>query len=102
MNPSIFAHIPPINSVLCKREAEIVAQNIMQIRKRLGDKWDLKWSEYKRERIKDGSFTMSEKHWFDQVIKLIPDSIGAIGFSPSWTKAARKHQTTKPPTNARI
>lgn len=93
IKPSAFAS-HPFNSVLQKTEHEVVARNIMVIRKRLGDQWPLEWSEYKRERLVDGDFSdWEEKQSFEKVMPLIPDAIGAIAFSPEWAKAARKGQS---------
>ena len=89
LKPSMFLAFP-WESQLGKTEAETVARNTMVIRSRLGDKWDLSWKEYKAERKKDGDYPESEKEYFDQVMKLIPDAIGAIGFSQTWAKTARK------------
>lgn len=61
----------------------------MVIRKRLGDKWELTWEEYERERKADGGRPNGEKGYFDNVIHLIPDAIGAISFSRVWADAAR-------------
>jgi len=96
MPPSTFTEYP-FNSVLQKGEAEQVAANIMVIRKRLGDTWSpLNWKTYKAEREKDegeGCTEGQEKNYFDDVVKLIPDALGAISFSPIWARAARAWQT---------
>lgn len=89
LKPSVFAERPR-ESVLQKTELEIVAQNIMKIRKRLGDKWPLTKEEYESERKKDGGFGYLEASYFDDVIKLIPDAVGAISFSATWAESARK------------
>ena len=98
MPPSVFMGFP-WNSLCQKTESEVVAGNIMVIRDRLG-KWQLTWDEYASERNKDGGFSDKEQCFFDEVIKMIPDSIGAISFSPSWANAAREYvssKTTKTP-----
>ena len=82
-----------MGSILQKSESETIASNIMRIRARRGDSWELSWADYKREREKDGSFSMIEKPYFEEVIKLIPDAIGAISFAPSWARDARKAQS---------
>ena len=89
LKPSHFCE-RPWESRLQKTEAEVVAQNIMKIRRRLGDKWELTWEEYERERQKDGQFSWSEKSYFDEVMPMIQDPIGAISFSLTWADAARK------------
>ena len=89
LKPSHFCTFP-WESILCKTEAEVVAVNIMKIRRRLGDKWKLTWSQYKEERQKDGHFSEREKEYFDKVLPLIKDASGAISFSKSWLEAARK------------
>jgi hypothetical protein len=87
--PSTFCEFP-WESVLQKTEAEIVAVNIMKIRRRRGDVWPLTFAEYKAERLKDSGFSYAEEEYFKQVIPLIPDQIGAIAFSKTWADAARK------------
>ena len=62
----------------------------MVIRKRLGDEWDLTWEQYKAEREKDGGYSWIEKNYFEEVMPMISDAIGAISFSTSWADAARK------------
>lgn len=89
LKPGAFTSFP-WESLLHKTEAEVIASNIMKIRKRLGDKWPLKWDEYKAKRLKDTGFSQMEKDYFEQVMPLIPDAIGAIAFSQSWAKDARK------------
>ena len=90
LKPSVFTE-HPWDSLSQNTETEIVAQNIMVIRERLGNQWSLTWSDYKREREKDGGRGCcgGEKLLFDDVIHKIPDAIGAISFSPTWAKAAR-------------
>ena len=53
------------------------------------------WEQYREERQKDGNFSELEKGYFDEVIALIPDAIGAVRFSPTWTKAAREVQLSE-------
>lgn len=91
LKPSIFKSFP-WESILQKSEDEQIAQNIMIIRARLGDKWDITWDEYKKEREKDGGWgcAYSEERYFKELMKQIPDVLGAIAFSPTWAKAARK------------
>jgi len=89
LKPSVFTQ-HPWESLLQKTEAEIVARNIMVIRKRLGDKWPLTWAEYELERSKDGGPDWAERGYFDEVMPLIQDAIGAISFSTTWAKAARR------------
>jgi hypothetical protein len=79
-----------MSSILQKCEAEVIASNIMRIRARLGDKWPLTWKQYKAERLKDSGFSDIEKPYFDEVLPLISDSIGAIAFAPAWARDARK------------
>ena len=88
LSPSVFTS-HPFGSVLKKSEAESIARNIMVIRARLG-RWDLTWPQYRAEREKDGGFSELEKAYFEEAVRLIPDAIGAIAFSPSWASAARK------------
>lgn len=89
IKPSSFSSFP-FESLLQKTEAEVIALNIMKIRKRLGDNWKLTWEEYERERLKDSGFNWMEKAYFEEVMPLIPDAIGAISFSKSWAEDARK------------
>lgn len=91
-SPSHFCDYP-WDSVLKQTEAEIVAMNIMKIRRRLGNRWELSWQDYERERRKDGNFNPIEQHYFEQVIPLIPDAIGAIAFSTSWANSARDQES---------
>ena len=94
LKPSHFK-AQPWNSLYGKLEAEIIARNIMVIRARRGDIWPLSWEQYREERQKDGNFSELEKGYFDEVIALIPDAIGAVRFSPTWTKAAREVQLSE-------
>ena len=96
LKPSTFTR-KPLYSLTQKSEAERVASHINIIRKRLGDNWDITREQYRKERIKDGEFSEGEMYLFDEVIKLIPDAIGCIGFSKVWTEAARTAAGNEPP-----
>lgn len=75
----------PYSSVLQNSESETVAANIMVILKRTGNKWrKLSWEEYKAERLKEGSFTESEKSYFDSVIDYTISPETAKLFSKQW------------------
>lgn len=77
----------PWNSVLQKDEPEVVARNIMVIMSQTGDTWrPLDWEEYKAERLKDGSFSHTEKRYFDQVIGYCKSPDTAVLFSPDWAE----------------
>ena len=90
MNPSDFTD-HPYNSICRKCECETVARNIMAILERHGNKWKLlTWEEYERQRIEDGDFTLSEKSYFDRVVKYCQSAGDAITFSPEWAKVAYK------------
>ena len=88
LKPSHFT-AQPFNSICNKSEHETVARNIMVIRKRRGDKWELSKKQYVSERKKDGGYSNAEGGMFDEVYHLIRDAIGAISFCPDWTEAAR-------------
>lgn len=78
----------PWDSVLQKSECETIARNIMIILKQTGDIFrDLKWGEYKKERLKDGGFTQSEKEYFDQAIPHCKSADTARNFSKVWEKS---------------
>lgn len=84
MNPSNYKTYPG-SSVLAKSEYETIAQNIMVILSRTGDKFrPLSWKEYKKERLKDKDFTESEKQYFDKVIDYCKSEDTANLFCPSW------------------
>lgn len=86
MRPSNFTS-RPYGSVANKGEAEVVARNIMAILKRTGNEFRLlTWKEYKEERLKDGSFTESEKSWFDQVVGFCVSEHSAEAFCKGWGK----------------
>lgn len=75
----------PLSSVLQKCEAEVIAQNIMTILARTGNKFrKLSWLEYKRERLKDGGFTEFEKIYFTQVVDYCKSAKKAKTFSNEW------------------
>ena len=88
MKPSNFTSYP-WSSVLGKSESETIAQNIMKILKRTGDKFrPLSFEEYKSERLKDGNFTNSEEIYFNAVIKYCGDSESALRFCSGWANEA--------------
>ena len=95
LKPSHFCSAFPMGSIARSREVEIVASNIMLIRKRRGDEWKLSWRDYKAEREKDGGIDHGEQGHFATAMRLIPDAIGAIAFAPAWTSAARKASTKR-------
>ncbi len=100
LKPSHFCDFP-WESLLQKTEAEVIACNIMKIRRRLGDEWQLSWEDYERERKKDGGYSWMEKGYFEQVMPMIPDAIGAISFSKSWAEAAREASSGNASADAR-
>ena len=61
-----------------------MALNIMKIRRRLGDNWDLSWEDYKTERLKDGRFSDKEQGYFEKVMEFIPGPAAAMRFCPGW------------------
>jgi hypothetical protein len=84
MKPSNFTCYP-WDSILQKSECETIAQNIMKILQRTGDKFrPINFKEYKIERIKDGNFSDREEEYFNQVIMFCTDSESALKFSSSW------------------
>jgi len=84
MKPSNYVGYP-WSSILQKSECETIAQNIMIILKRTGNKFrDLPWSEYASERKKDGNFTESEKQYFDKVIDFCKSGDTAKLFCSGW------------------
>ena len=86
MKPSEFTNFP-MGSVENKCESEVVAQNIMIILKRNGNKFrKLSWREYKTERLKDKEFSMGEKSFFNNVIDFCVSARTAKLFSPAWDK----------------
>lgn len=88
--PSVFTE-HPWGSRMQKIEAENIARNIMIIRKRNGDEWPLTWKQYEAGREKDGGAgcARGERGYFDEIIKRIPDAVGAIAFCDDWAEAAR-------------
>lgn len=90
--PSVFTK-QPWGSRAGKTEAETVARNIMVIRKRNGDEWPLTWAQYEAGREKDGGAgcALCERGYFDEIIKMIPDAVGAIAFCEGWAEAARAY-----------
>ena len=75
----------PYGSVTRKSEAETVANNVMKILKRTGDKFrPLSWDEYKEEREKDGNFSEKEKAFFLDVVKYFKSAETAVLFSGVW------------------
>lgn len=86
LRPSQFIKFP-INSVIQNAEAEQVALNIMIIRKRLGDKWQLSLKEYEDER--GDSMDWEERDYFKIVYPLIEDANGAKSFCNIWAECAR-------------
>lgn len=84
MKPSNFNRFP-FSSVLQNAEAEVIAQNIMVILARSGNKFrSLSWKEYQKERLKDGNFTASEEEYFNQVKKFCVSGDTAVCFSEHW------------------
>jgi len=82
--PSRFVKYP-WSSILQKAEYEVIAQNIMKILKRTGDKFRrLTWIEYKAERLKDGNFSDTERVFFNEVINYCKDAESAQMFSKEW------------------
>lgn len=90
LKPSDIVDIRTISSVARKGEAEIIAENIIVILYRTGDKFrDLSWSEYKEERIKDGNFSDIEKPWFKLVVDYCTDPEKVKTFSKKWDVKSR-------------
>jgi len=84
--PSDFCEYP-WSSVCENAESEIVAKNIMVILKKTGDEFrPLSWDEYKEERLKDGSFSENEKHYFNKVIAYCENPETAKKFSKTWAE----------------
>lgn len=87
MKPSDFTS-HPYSSVLQNTESEIVATNIMVILSRTGNEFRLlTWDEYKAERQKDGSFTESEKSYFDKVVGFCVAEQSALAFCNTWVQS---------------
>jgi hypothetical protein len=84
MKPSNFTDFP-LSSVFQKCEYEIVAQNIMIILKKKGDKFKkLTWEEYKKQRKLDHNFSEGEKKYFDKVVDYCISPEAAKLFSGVW------------------
>ena len=59
----------------------------MKILKRNGDTFrPLSWSEYFKERLKDGGFSESENDYFDEVTGYCKSADAAKSFSSHWYK----------------
>ena len=84
--PSDFS-THPWNSVINKIEYEVVARNVMTILERTQNKFRvLTWTEYKKERLKDGNFSETEKGYFKRVIPYCSSPEFARDFCPSWSE----------------
>jgi|AntAceMinimDraft_18_1070375.scaffolds.fasta_scaffold191991_1 hypothetical protein len=95
MRPENFTGYP-WGSILQNSQSETIAQNIMKILKRTGNKFrTLSFEEYKSERIKDGSFTNSEETYFNDVIKYCSDPKSASLFCNKWSKNSYLRPKTK-------
>ncbi len=92
IKPSHFT-VFPCSSLLGKSEAETVAQNIMVVCARRGDRWgELTREDYQTEREKDGDFTVMELSYFDQVYPLINSLTGARAFASVWAKVSDENR----------
>ena len=86
MKPSNFTNFP-IGSIANKCENEIVAQNIMIILERTGNKFrKLSWREYKKERLNDKRFSEGEKSFFNSVIEYCTSANKAKLFNKAWNQ----------------
>lgn len=84
--PSDFTSYP-WSSVFQKTENEVIAQNIMKILERTGNKFrPLSWEEYQTERQKDKNFSVIEKKYFNEVISYCESEEKAKTFSGHWNK----------------
>ncbi len=84
MKPSNFTNYP-WSSVFKKAECETVAQNVMKILERTGNKFrKLSYNEYEKERLKDANYSNGEKKFFDQIIDYCKSEDTAKLFSKSW------------------
>lgn len=82
--PSDFKNYPS-DSVTRNSECETVAQNIMIILSRTGDKFrPFDFEEYQIERKKDGNFSQAEKTYFEKVRSYCADEDTAKTFSKEW------------------
>ena len=86
--PSIFLTFP-WDSVAGNSERESTAYYIMVVRAQRGDKWPLTYRDYKTTRVKMGGDPCDATQ-FREVMKLIPDAIGAVRFCDAWAERARK------------
>lgn len=85
LRPSDLAGRVPYDSELGKANYEFIADNIMIILYRTYNVFrPLSWEEYKKERLKDGEFTESEKKYFDAVIDWCTTPEKARRFSKNW------------------
>jgi hypothetical protein len=104
--PSDFSNIEPTMSVAPgphKCESEMIAQNIMVILKRNGNRFrSLPWSEYKAERKKDGNFTEEEKSYFDKVIGYCKNEDTARLFSHKWAEVKITKERVEKPKKRKI
>ncbi len=75
----------PCGSISQKCEAETVAQNIMIILERTGNKFrKLSLREYKSERLKDDNYTFMEELYFKNVSKYCISEKKALEFCKNW------------------
>lgn len=93
----------PYASVQQSAEAEVVARNIIAILDRTGNKFrKLSWTEYKKERLKDGNFTEDEKSYFDDVIGFCKSAETAKLFSKVWADKKSVPASNKEYTDLRF
>lgn len=100
MNPSVF-RIYPWSSVIPKKEAEIIALNIIYILTIKGNRWrKLTWDEYKEQRLKDeadgkkgATFSESEYPLFESVLPYTISESAARTFCKGWEFAGLKINT---------
>ena len=92
LKPSDFTAFPCC-SVMSKTEAEEVAQNIMAICARRGDRWgELTRDQYESERRKDGYEGRCEIDYFDRVYALVSSAVGAKAFASVWAKVGDENR----------
>jgi hypothetical protein len=92
MKPSKLKNVSAMGSVSQKAEAETIAENIIIILSRTGDKWrKLTYTEYKEERLKDGNYSSIEEKYFNQVIDYCISVDTAKLFAPSWGAMVKKN-----------
>ncbi len=90
MKPSDFTNFP-MGSIEQKCESETVAQDIMIILERTGNKFrKLGWREYKRERLNDNDFYDGEKPFFNIVVSHCTSASKAKLFSKAWNQKSKK------------